>query len=110
MPDDGYGGDHRAEGRRQRALLLNDGSDPCPRCGRAMFATPQLARAFGAPAELGRLDLGHWPGLVFGGPQVRRLEHALCNRRAGAVVGNKLRGARRRAGAPTGRRNPRPRW
>lgn len=60
---------------------------------------------------MGKTDLDDFPGLVFGGKQVKLLSHARCNRIAGAVVGNKLRGMRKAAGLPTSRRQAaRPRW
>jgi len=38
-----------------------------------------------------------FPGRVFGGPQTKALSWRRCNRQAGAIVGNKLRGLRRKA-------------
>jgi hypothetical protein len=76
----GLGGDHQQDRKRQLAQL-RDG-DPCPRCGGPMFRG-QL------------LDLDDFPGRVFGGPQVKRLAHRSCNRRAGAILGNRLRGMAR---------------
>jgi hypothetical protein len=64
----GLGYAHRAERKRQIAGL-RDGT-PCPRCGLAMLRG-QL------------LDLDDFPGRMFGGPQVKRLAHRACNRRAG---------------------------
>lgn len=42
------------------------------------------------------LDLDDWPGRVFGGPQVKLLAHRSCNRRAGAILTNRMRGYARR--------------
>jgi hypothetical protein len=64
--------------RRGKMAALRDG-EPCPYCGRGMFRGQAL-------------ELDHYPGRVFGGPQVTRLAHARCNRAAGARMGNRLRG------------------
>lgn len=76
----GLGYSHQAEGKRQRAALT-DGT-PCPRCGRGMYRGQQL-------------DLDDFPGRWYGGPQVKLLSHRSCNRRAGAQLGNMLRGINR---------------
>ncbi len=77
----GYGAEHRAT----RADLLaahRDGAQ-CPRCGRPMY------RAQG-------LDADHFArARALGGELPDQLAHRSCNRRAGAVLGNRLRGARR---------------
>ncbi len=83
----GLGGSHQADRRRQLAALRP--GQPCPRCGTGMY-----------PWQ--RLDLDDYPGRVFGGPQVKRLAHARCNRQAGARLGNRLRRMRRLAMARDG--------
>jgi hypothetical protein len=65
----GLGHDHQQDRKRQLAQL-RDG-DPCPRCGLPMYRSQKL-------------ELDHFPGRVFGGPQVRLLSHEFCNRRAGS--------------------------
>jgi hypothetical protein len=115
----GLGTEHQAQ-RRQAITRLRPGIDTCAHpeyCGGLpMWPTPKAAVAAGVPAWLGRLDLDHWPGRIFGGPQHLALSHSTCNRRAGAAMGNRLRGmgirrtVRRR---PTGRdynRQRRARW
>jgi hypothetical protein len=111
VPSHNLGSEHQAERIRQLAGLPADGSQPCPRCRRAMFATVALAVAAGASPQLGLLDLDDFPGRVFGGPQVKLLAHRRCNRQAGARLGNRLRGMRRAAGIPSpAPRKPAPRW
>lgn len=103
----GLGGAHQRD-RRAALAALRPGIDVCPHtayCGGApMWPTPAAAIRAGAPAWMGRLDLGDWPGRIFGGPQIKRLEHATCNRRAGAALGNRLRAA----GITRPYRKPRP--
>lgn len=43
------------------------------------------------------LDLDDFPGRRYGGPQVKVLSHRSCNRRAGAIAGNRMRGLQRAA-------------
>jgi hypothetical protein len=97
--DPDLGREHQAERRAQLAALTGDPGRPCPRwwiCrGAPMFATPAEAAAAGMPRKLWAVDLDDWPGRVFGGPQVKLLAHAHCNRSAGGTLGNRLRGARR---------------
>lgn len=76
----GLGAAHQAERKRQLAALI-DGY-PCPRCGRGMYRAMML-------------DLDDWPGRMYGGPQVKLLAHRSCNRRAGAIAGNRMRGLAR---------------
>ncbi len=72
-----YGGEHQAV--RRALLAIYSPTDRCWRCGRPLGPDP------------GALDLGHrddrtgWSGL----------EHARCNRQAGAVKGNRRRRERR---------------
>jgi hypothetical protein len=83
--------------RERKAALakLRPGADICAHAevcgGLPMWPTPRAAVLAGAPPWLGRLDLDDYPGRVFGGPQVRRLSHAHCNRSAGAAMGNRMR-------------------
>jgi hypothetical protein len=87
----GLGYAHRAERNRQIAGL-RDGT-PCPRCGLPMVRG-QL------------LDLDDFPGRVFGGPQVKRLAHRACNRRAGQLITSAILRAR----SPRQWRRPPQRW
>lgn len=66
--------------RRLRAQLLPLAyGTACPRCGGVMLRGMAL-------------DLGHSVDRVLGGNSApRRIEHAACNRRAGARLGNQLR-------------------
>ena len=76
----GLGGTHPTERKRQLAALV-DGVTACPFCGQPMWRTQKL-------------DLDHWPGRAYGGPQVKRLAHRHCNRSAGASAGNRARSGR----------------
>jgi hypothetical protein len=71
----GYGWHHQ----RLRAALLQIliPGTPCPRCHKPMWPGLQA------------LDLGHVDGDK---TRYTGLEHARCNRRAGAAYGNRLRG------------------
>ncbi len=70
----GYGSPHQQA--RQRYLARYRPGDPCTRCGQPL------------PRDTSLIDLGHndtrtgWTGL----------EHRACNRRAGAINGNRARG------------------
>lgn len=78
----GYGHAHR----RQAAWLkarMHDG-DPCCRCGLPMYRGQALEADH------------HQVPMAMGGVLPDALAHASCNRRAGAILGNRLRGARRR--------------
>jgi hypothetical protein len=77
----GLGAAHQAERRRQLAALID--GQPCPRCGRGMYRGMML-------------DLDDFPGRIFGGPQVKLLSHRSCNRRAGAILVNRMRGYARK--------------
>jgi hypothetical protein len=63
---------------------LRSGRDRCPRCRRPMWSWQAL-------------DLGDWPSRViaarYGVIPRKRLEHASCNRSAGARLGNAMRAA-----------------
>lgn len=75
----GYDGQHQ----KLRAQLIRElnrlGSMPCPRCRLPIYAWMQV-------------DLGHTEDRT----GYTGLEHVSCNRKAGAIRGNKLRGLRRR--------------
>ena len=71
----GLGHAHEVD-RRHKMAALQDG-EPCPYCGRGMFRGQAL-------------ELDHYPGRAFGGPQLTRLAHAHCNRSAGARMGDSL--------------------
>jgi hypothetical protein len=72
-----YDGEHQAVRRALLAIYLP--TDPCARCGRPLGLDPS------------RIDLGHRDN----GPGWSGLEHARCNRQAGARLGNARRRARR---------------
>lgn len=72
----GLGAEHVAD--KKRLLALHHDGDPCWRCGQPMYKSQKL-------------DRGHLIDRVLGGthgPAV--LEHAACNRSAGAKLGNQL--------------------
>lgn len=111
----GLGHEHRADRRQELALLAASPSQPCPRCAAPMYATPAEARQAGLPPTFWHVDLDHYPGRIFGGPQVKRLMHRHCNRSSGATTGNRLRrlGIKRAIQKPrtrTIRRGRRSRW
>jgi len=87
----GLGWAHRK--RRALALAAMRDGDPCWRCGRPMYARQAL-------------DLDHVRPRAFGGADgPALLAHASCNRRAGAIQGNRMRRTRFRR-----RRRTLPRW
>jgi hypothetical protein len=77
----GLGWSH--EQQRARLLPLAYGED-CWRCGQLML-----------PGQA--LDAGHSVDRALGGTVADRMEHASCNRRAGAILGNRLRARLRRS-------------
>lgn len=81
--------------RRAAIRVLRAGVDCCPFwwiCGgQPMWPTPRAAILAGQHPDLGRLDLDHYPGRIWGGPQTLRLSHRHCNRKAGQAVGQLLR-------------------
>jgi len=91
----GYGTDHDREARRLKAEM-RDG-DACCRCGGPMWRW-QL--------ELGRhdirgIDADHYSqARAQGGALPDALAHRRCNRRAGAQLGNRMRGQGRAARKP----------
>jgi hypothetical protein len=89
----GYGWDHqKARARLIRALV--DGT-PCGYCGQGMWRGQALHADHSVPR-------------VLGGSEADRLVHASCNLRAGARLGNRLRGARRHGHPVAGRPAPLP--
>lgn len=84
-----YGRPHMRS--KQAALDAMRQGQPCPGCGHPMWRGQKL-------------DYDHVIPLVLGGRPdgLRRLMHAGCNRRLGAILGNRLRAHRPR--------KPRPRW
>lgn len=90
-----YGGDHQAERARRLRVLAASGPRPCRRCGRPMLHPDHCPRAHPrGPCFYCHLDLGHPAGspVILGGTgHGRDLEHARCNRQAGARLGNRLR-------------------
>lgn len=77
----GLGWRHQQERAALLAKLIP--GQPCPLCGYPMYHPEQ------------RLDLDHHIPRALGGEGPRRLVHARCNRRAGALLGAALRRARR---------------
>ena len=75
----GLGCDHQRQ-RVTALTALRDG-DPCARCGRPMWRA-DVYWVNGKPRSR-TLDLDDFPGRMYGGPQVKRLSHRSCNRRAG---------------------------
>lgn len=92
--DDGLDWAHRK--RRAAALEALEEGEPCPLCNQPMYSWQVL-------------DLDHATPRVLGGDGRfdSRLAHGSCNRSAGASLGNRLRGARRRGVAPARLANPR---
>jgi hypothetical protein len=91
----GYGAKHKAE-RKRWEPQVNAGLVNCWRCGWLI--------APGQPWDLGHDD---YDRSVWRGPEHRHSRHCPAggNRRAGAIKGNKMRGARRR-----GQVNEQRRW
>jgi hypothetical protein len=77
-----YGGEQKT--LRRALLAVYDPAQPCPRCRRPLGPNPQL------------LDLGH----VDDRSGYSGLEHARCNRQAGARLGNQRRRAERERRPP----------
>lgn len=76
--------------RRKRAIAALQDGTPCRYCGKPMYR--ELARF---------LDLDHViPRMAGGADGPCELVHRSCNRRAGAIAGNRMR-ARKRASAYT---------
>jgi len=109
MADPAYGYAHQKE-RAAAIAAMVDGTR-CPFCRKPMFK---------AKARL--LDYDHVIPVALGGMDgPKRLSHRTCNRRAGAVMGNRMRGSyvnspsfnRRRAppkGKVANRKRQLPKW
>ena len=87
---------------RERALRsLRDG-DLCARCEARGLEHPMfrdlISRGANGRLVAPLLDLDDFPGRAAGGPQVKRLSYAACNRAQGTEITNALR--RRAAGKP----------
>lgn len=90
----GYGHAHR-KATAQLKAAMRDG-EPCARCHRPMYR-----------AQLHQIHGDHYgTPRALGGDLPDRLSHAHCNLSHGATLGNRLRGARRRAAGTTRRRLP----
>jgi hypothetical protein len=93
----GYGAEHQAAARALKDELRRDGEGTCCRCGRTLYAW-QL--------DVDRNDMRgidadhHGQARVLGGALPDALACRRCNRRAGAVLGNQLRGATGRRARP----------
>lgn len=72
---DGLGYSHR----QARQELPPPAGEPCPYCNAPMWPTMKL-------------DADHADPRALGGRGALRWTHSTCNRRAGAVLGNRLRG------------------
>jgi len=79
MSSSPYGYQHQ---KRRAALLTHAYGKPCPLCGAVML-----------PGQ--RLQLDHSIPLALGGTTGDRIVHGRCNERAGARLGNLIRGRRR---------------
>jgi hypothetical protein len=91
----GYGAQHRAEATRLKRAM-HDG-DPCCRCGGPMYRW-QLTVDRNHPDGI---DADHYDqARVLGGALPDALAHRRCNRRAGARLGNRLRGLGARRALP----------
>lgn len=88
----GYDAAHDRAARRLKAAM-RDG-DPCCRCHGPMYRWQlDLNRH-----DMRGIDADHFErARAMGGELPDALAHRRCNRSAGATLGNKLRGARRRA-------------
>jgi hypothetical protein len=98
----GLGTEHQADRKTKIARLAASPGQPCPRpwCGHApMYATPEEAARAGLPRKLWNVELDHFPGRAYGGPQTRMLSHAFCNRKSGQLVGAAIRRAARAQGS-----------
>lgn len=91
----GYDGEHQRAARRLKAELVD--GDPCCRCGGPMYrAQLDVDRN-----DIDGIDADHFErARALGGALPDALAHRRCNRRAGAVLGNQMRGATGRRARP----------
>jgi hypothetical protein len=75
----GLGAGHQRD-RITALTQLRDGQ-PCARCGGPMYRS--AVYWVGGKPRSRTLDLDHFPGRMYGGPQITRLAHRSCNRRSG---------------------------
>jgi hypothetical protein len=83
---------------RVRALRTLQDGDPCARCqDRGIYhpMTRDLITWTGGTPTSRHLDLDDFPGRAIGGPQVKRLSYASCNRKAGGRLGGLKKAAAR---------------
>lgn len=92
----GLGYTQHQKPRAQALAALIDGT-PCPRCGRGMYRW-MITWVDGRPTSRW-LDYDHVVPRALGGNGPRRLVHRRCNRRAGAILGNRMRRGKARAKA-----------
>jgi hypothetical protein len=77
----GLGSPHQRIGRQLFAVWKP--GDPCARCGQPMWHRWTVT-ADGR--RVSAIDVDDFPGRIYGGPQVKRLSHRSCNRRAGQAI------------------------
>lgn len=82
--EEGYGWVHQQARAAMIARLRQDGAGQCARCLRAIY-----------PEQAPLLDAGHSGNRKALGLPPDQLEHRRCNRRAGAIEGNRRRRTRR---------------
>lgn len=93
----GYGPPHRKLLAAAKAAWYP--GQPCARCGQPITSLTMLDRK---GEIVSAVDLGHVDGS--GKTMYQGLEHRYCSRSAGARLGNRMRGMRRRARLATSRR------
>jgi len=77
----GLGSPHQRIGRQLFAAWKP--GDPCARCGLPMLHRWIIQKD---GRRVSAIDVDDFPGRVYGGPQVKRLSHRSCNRRAGQAI------------------------
>lgn len=106
--EEGYGWTHQQARARMIEKLRRDRVGQCPRCLGAIY-----------PEQAPVLDAGHSGNRKALGLPPDQLEHRRCNRRAGAIEGNRRRNTRHpprhpahtpRAPLGTGPPTPPPEW
>ncbi|MBI1757990.1 MAG: hypothetical protein HYR62_01960 [Actinobacteria bacterium] len=85
----GYGAEHEAIRERLLWELRERPGQPCVRCGKPMWPWQRLDAGHSVPASMGGV--------------AERLEHASCNRSAGARTRNRRAAVRRAASTPPSR-------